>query len=382
MVWLVHPEGRSPGWVEEAGIEVAGVVADPAALTREAGLVLLDLADGPLPQLAAMCEGAAAFVVIDSVERPEVGREACRQGAEDYLVVGGVPAGQFREVLLRALDRGARHREARRRMDRMIADLRLARGELDAVRLQLIEAEKLDSIGRLAAGVAHELKNPLAIVSMGVEFLQRRHGDDGTTTGVLRELADAVQRAEGVIRGLLDYSAPRRLEMKPQDLNAVIRAVLRLVRGEIREGKHTVEVELDELPLTLVDRGKMMQVFVNLFTNALQAMEGGGTLTVRTRAERLQRVEPVAEGECDEDFHVGDRVVVAEISDTGPGIPPENLARIFEPFVTTKPAGKGTGLGLSVVRSIVNLHHGTIVMRNRDGGGATATLTLKVSENT
>jgi len=265
-------------------------------------------------------------------------------------------------------------------LERAVAALTRAHQELHAVQLQLIEAEKLKTIGRLAAGVAHEVKNPLAVISMGTEFLSARYASDETTAGVLKELADAVQRADGVIKGLLDYSVPRSVELKPQDLNLVIKAVLRLVRGEIREGQHRVELELGEIPETLVDRGKMMQVFLNLITNALQAMPDGGVLTVRTRVTQMTSFGANVGGEGSDVFRAGDRVVIAEILDTGPGIPDGMQQRIFEPFVTTKATGKGTGLGLSVVRSIVKLHHGTIVLRNREEGGTAAILTLKVND--
>jgi signal transduction histidine kinase len=216
---------------------------------------------------------------------------------------------------------------------------------------------------------------------MGTEFLNTRYGSDETTAAVLKEFAEAVQRADGVIKGLLDYSAPRSIELQPQDLNVLIKAVLRLVRGEIREGQHRVELELGEIPQTLVDRGKMMQVLLNLITNALQAMPSGGVLTVRTRFAQMTSFGANVGGEGSDVFRAGDPVVIVEVLDTGPGIPDGMLQRIFEPFVTTKATGKGTGLGLSVVRSIVNLHHGTIVLRNREEGGAAAVLTLKASDS-
>lgn len=259
-----------------------------------------------------------------------------------------------------------------------LARLRSAHEELHDVQLQLIDAAKLKSIGRLAAGVAHEVKNPLAIISMGLEFLSGKYGADEITAGVLKELSDAVTRADGVIKGLLDFSVPRQLELQPYDLNLIIRTALRLVRGEIGREIHTVELELADLPMLLVDRGKVCQVFVNLFTNAFQAMAAGGTLSVRTRAEQITGVGMNIGGDRSEVFRAGDRVVIAEVADTGPGIPPEMLGRVFEPFFTTKPTGKGTGLGMSVVKSIMNLQLGTVQMRNRDTGGAMAILTFKV----
>ena len=269
--------------------------------------------------------------------------------------------------------------EANSELTEALEKLRNAHDELHAVQLQLIEAEKLKSTGRLAAGVAHEVKNPLAIISMGVEFLSAKYAADEKTSGVLKELADAVARADSVIKGLLDFSVPREVELQPHDLNAIIRSAMSLVRGEIADG-HEVALDLGGIPEVFVDRGKMGQVFVNLFTNALQAMPDGGTLSVRTRAEQIAGFGANVGGERSEVFQAGDRVVIAEVADTGPGIPPQLLGRIFEPFFTTKTTGKGTGLGMSVVRSIVNLHRGTITMQNRDTGGAVATLALKAKD--
>ncbi|MDD5199183.1 MAG: PAS domain-containing protein [Terrimicrobiaceae bacterium] len=263
-----------------------------------------------------------------------------------------------------------------------LADVQRAHQELGAVQLQLIEAEKSKSIGRLAAGVAHEVKNPLAIISMGVEFLSGKYGSDPTTASVLKELSDAVSRADTVIKGLLDFSPPRQVELQPQDLNAIIRSALALVRGEFRGDLHRVELDLDDIPTVLADRGKVSQVFVNLFTNAIQAMDGGGTISVRTRVAQITGVGANVGGERSEVFQAGDRVVVVEVADTGPGIPPELLARVFEPFFTTKPTGKGTGLGMSVVKSIMNLQRGTVRIANRDGGGAVVTLTFKAHDPT
>jgi PAS domain S-box-containing protein len=258
-----------------------------------------------------------------------------------------------------------------------LSDVRKAHQELHAVQLQLIEAEKMKSIGRLAAGVAHEVKNPLAIISMGVEFLSGKYGADATTATVLKELGDAVTRADTVIKGLLDFSLPRQVELQPNDINDIIRAALTLVRGEMRGELHRVELDLDDIPLVEVDRVKLSQVFVNLFTNALQAMATGGTLSVRTRVAQMTGFGANVGGELSQIFQAGDYIVVAEVSDTGPGLPPEVLAHVFEPFFTTKPTGKGAGLGMSVVKSIMNLQRGTVSVRNRDEGGAIVTLSFK-----
>ena len=255
--------------------------------------------------------------------------------------------------------------------------LQTAHHELRSVQLQLIEAEKMKMIGRLAAGVAHEVKNPLAVVKMGTEFLSMHEmAGESDVRETLSGMADAVCRADAVIRGLLDFSAPKTLEVKPESLNAVIERALTLVRGELKG----IAVERDmerSLPVVRLDVGKISQVFINLLTNAAHAMEGGGTITVRTFAKQLTGVGANISDQRAESFRIGQTLVVAEIDDTGHGIPEDKLPKIFEPFYTTKPTGKGTGLGLSVVKTIVDLHGATIDLRNLPGGGARATIMFR-----
>jgi PAS domain S-box-containing protein len=253
-------------------------------------------------------------------------------------------------------------------------NLKLAHSELHDVQLQLIEAEKLKSIGRLAAGVAHEVKNPLAILKMGIEFLSTQESTDEHTPMILKEMNDALTRADGVILGLLDFSAPKQLEVRREDINNIIKAALKLVRGEMK-GAFEIERDLQpNLPLLKLDAGKISQVFVNLFINAVHAMGDGGTLSVRTYAKQLTGVGANISDSRSESFRVGQTIVVAEIDDTGGGIPEDKLAKIFEPFFTTKPTGKGTGLGLSVVKTIIDLHGATIDIRNLHDAGVRVTL--------
>ena len=266
-----------------------------------------------------------------------------------------------------------------RRSDLMAAvtDLQEAHQDLRSVQLQLVEAEKMKSIGRLAAGVAHEVKNPLAILKMGLEYLSSIPPADETAPQILKEMADALQRADSVIRGLLDFSAPKQLEVRRFSLNVIINQALSLVRGEVKGAQIQRDLQTD-LPLLGIDTDKLSQVFVNLFTNALHAMKGCGTLSVRTYSKQLTGVGINIADERSESFRVGENIVVAEIDDSGPGIPEDKLGKVFEPFFTTKPTGQGTGLGLSVVKTIIDLHGATIDLRNLPEGGARATIMFQV----
>jgi PAS domain S-box-containing protein len=288
----------------------------------------------------------------------------------------------------------ARSQEA---LQQALADLRSSHAELKATQLQLIQAAKMESIGTLAAGVAHEVKNPLQTILMGLAYLskmgQPRPSDgrgaggeglvsagDDNILGVLSDMHDAVERADAIVRDLLYLSAPKQLDIQEQDFNAVVEHSLGLVNFELTRARICVVRELaSDLPPVALDRAKMEQVFINLFLNAAHAMSEGGTLTVRTSARQLDGERRLSEQSLGA-FQVGDYVVVAEIRDTGVGIPQEKLARIFEPFFTTKPTGMGTGLGLPVTKQIIDLHGGIINLEPASPGGVWVSLMLKAKK--
>jgi signal transduction histidine kinase len=194
-------------------------------------------------------------------------------------------------------------------------------------------------------------------------------------------MTDAVNRADAVIRGLLDFSAPKKLEVQLENLNDVIDRALTLVRGEMKSIELVRELQRN-LPTLKLDAGKIGQVFINLLSNGIQAMKEdpaeAHVLTVRTYSKQLTGVGRNIGDSRSESFRVGEMIVVAEIEDTGPGIPEDKLAKIFEPFFTTKPTGKGTGLGLSVVKTIIDLHGATIDLRNLPDRGARVTIMFQV----
>jgi signal transduction histidine kinase len=250
--------------------------------------------------------------------------------------------------------------------------------ELKKTQLQLIHAEKLESIGRLAAGVAHEVKNPLAVIQLGVDYLSKTLRGNNDAAETVGDMDDAVKRADTVIKGLLEFSRPAKPEMAALDINKVLEESLLLVKYELTKNSISLDKRLEkELPIVELDRNKMKQVFINIFMNAIHAMGKDGTLTVKTSSSKLSKENFNLHCKFTEHLKVGDSVVIAEIEDTGTGIPEDKIDKLFDPFFTTKPTGVGTGLGLSVTRGIIDLHKAAINIVNRNEGGACVSIIFK-----
>jgi len=239
------------------------------------------------------------------------------------------------------------------------------------VHRQILQSEKLAALGQLAAGVMHEINNPLATIGACVAAIELRL--DEITAEVpapiieyLNIIDKEVQRCTGIVDGLLDFSRPKESSKRNVDLSALIEETLFLLKHHQRFKRLTVIRELAEgLPEVRANAEQLIQAFMAIMLNALDAMENGGSLTVRTR------LNP---GRVDE--------IVVEMEDTGIGIPRTDLPKIFEPFYTTKPPGRGTGLGLSVVYGIVEGHHGRIEVDSIPGKGTTFQVYLPVRGET
>jgi PAS domain S-box-containing protein len=271
-------------------------------------------------------------------------------------------------------------KEAEEALRQAVNDLQKSQEALKSAHLQLIQAEKMESVGRMAAGVAHEVQNPLQILLMSLDYIGQRMEDanDSVLDGVISDMREAARRADTIIRGLLDFSHSDQLELTPQDINTLIEKALLLIGHQLAVNHVTLQTELGgNLPPLALDGVKIEQVFVNLCTNAIDAMPKGGALTVRTFTEKLAETQrdPGSREACL--FYAGDTVIIVEVEDTGSGIPPEALRKIFDPFFTTKATGKGTGLGLAIVRRILDLHGGAIEVRNRPEGGTCFRLMFK-----
>jgi two-component system NtrC family sensor kinase len=215
---------------------------------------------------------------------------------------------------------------------------------------RLVQADKLSSIGLLAAGVAHEVNTPLAVISSYAQMLAKQVAEDDQKSRMLEKIAKSTFRASEIVNGLLNFSRTSSTEFGEVNLNRVIQETISLVEHQMKKASVEVRASLEAtLGPIHGNAGKLQQVFLNLFLNARDAMEGGGVLEVQTLP---------AEGGA-----------VVEVLDTGHGIAPEYLHRIYDPFFTTKTARKGTGLGLSVTYGIIQEHAGAIEVFSRPGGG-------------
>jgi two-component system, NtrC family, sensor histidine kinase HydH len=214
------------------------------------------------------------------------------------------------------------------------------------------EERRLAALGAMATGLAHEIRNPLAGVKGATQFLEDEvHGEDARE--MLQVIVDEVDRLDSVVRQFLDYARPFELQRAQQPINALVTHVLTLTRAQSHDAELVIEEKLaGDLPLLWVDATRLQQVLFNLVRNALQAMPEGGTLTVETRR-----------------IPAGRQPVEIRVSDTGRGISPEALDRIFLPFFTTK--SDGTGLGLAICHRIVTAHGGELHAQSRADGGAT-----------
>jgi PAS domain S-box-containing protein len=228
---------------------------------------------------------------------------------------------------------------------------------------QMVQTEKLTSLGLLAAGVAHEVNTPLAVISNYIQMLAKQIPADDPRQKTIERIVKQTFRASEIVNNLLNFSRTGAAEFVEVNLNSVLEETLTLVQHPFKTAQvNVIKNYTEQLPPVLGSITRLQQVFLNLFMNARDAMPSGGMLEVRTGA------------------HNGS--VAVEVTDTGSGIPPENLHRIFDPFFTTKATGRGTGLGLSVSYGIIKEHAGKVDVRSTPGKGTSFRLEFPVARKT
>jgi signal transduction histidine kinase len=249
--------------------------------------------------------------------------------------------------------------EERAELAAKVAELTAANRALAEPRASLVRSEKLATVGRLAAGLAHEVGNPLGAVAGYAEIARARipAGADPDLADAVERIAAAAARIDRTLRDLLDFARPAPVDVRPTSVAAAVEEALRLARVQARFRGVEARVDLPaDLPPVRADAHQLAQVFLNLFLNAGDAMEGRGAVEVGAAV-------------------AGDRVEV-RVRDTGPGFAPADLPRVFDPFFTTKEPGRGTGLGLSIGFRIVESFGGALEAENDPRGGALLRLAL------
>jgi signal transduction histidine kinase len=222
------------------------------------------------------------------------------------------------------------------------------------------EFEKLASIGRMVSFVAHEMRSPLQNIRMGADIMRMEIGEDTQMVELLEQIDYGIDTLTEIVRELLEYSRPATLRRRPVSVHSFVEKALEALNSKLRNGNIYVKVELDDEEIE-VDPHKMVQVLVNLISNAIDAMPAG---------EELESISHFLDTD-------GERVFCLTVSDTGCGIDSDNLDRVPEPFVTTKP--HGVGLGLPVCRKIVRAHGGRLDIRSMVGVGTTIEIVLPIT---
>ena len=227
--------------------------------------------------------------------------------------------------------------------------------DLGEAQQQLIQSEKMASVGQLAAGVAHEINNPLGTILLYSHMILEKLEQKDSRREELDTIAKEATRCRDIVRGLLDFARQRKLQVENVDVNQILEEGISLVAAQPAFGKVEIAKTLDpSLPTTEGDPVQLKEVFLNILSNAGEAMPQGGKVTVVSRFREA-----------------GSHPIEIMIRDTGQGIPQENLNKIFMPFFTTKKIGQGTGLGLAIAYGIVKMHHGSIDVQSKVGEGTT-----------
>jgi PAS domain S-box-containing protein len=272
------------------------------------------------------------------------------------------------ELEQRVRERTTELAQSNQTLEQTLTGLHARSEEVRSMTQQLWQAAKLATLGELAASIAHELNNPLATVSLRIEALLGQTPPEDPRRRALEIVEQETERMSRLVANLLQFSRRAPEQKSTMDVRDELMKSLELIQYHLRHRQIQFAFDLPtDLPVIFADRQQLRQVFLNLLSNASDAMPQGGSLTVRAHTEALANQPPA---------------VVIEWVDTGVGIAPEHLARVTEPFFTTKPEGKGTGLGLAICRRVIQEHHGSLQIDSTVGRGTTVRIALPVVSET
>ncbi len=324
----------------------------------------------------------APIIILTGRGDQEIAVMAMKAGATDYLSKSKLSAETLSHSIRHSL---TLHEESRRRKEtedklkksnqeitQANRELKESVKKLKAAQSQILRTEKLAGIGRLAAGVCHEILNPLNIISGHTQALLMEREDDPTLIEDLRSIMEEIQRIEKIIGGLLKFSRKGDVDLQEMNVNKELDSVLSILERDMNlEGVQVLRQFDLKLPAIPLDSDRMRQVFLNIINNAKYAMKStkGGTLTVTTEVLPGKNGNPAAD-------ELPGGTLRIKFADSGPGIRKEDQRKIFDPFFTTKPEDQGTGLGLSVCHTIIEKHGGTLEVESEENKGATFVIDL------
>lgn len=332
------------------------------------------------------------IILLTGLGDQEIAVQAMKAGATDYLVKSKLTAQSLEQSIRYAIQihkeeelrKGAEDklRKSHEGLTTANRELQISMEKLQVAQNQILRSEKLASIGRLAAGICHEILNPLNIISGHTQALKMEREKDRPLLDDLNSIMEEIGRIEKIISGLLKFSRKEEMEAKEVDITKVLNSVLSIMEKDMLSDNIQVVRNFDaKLPHLHLDADRMRQVFLNIINNARHSMQGGGTLTVTTSKvlkEPKKRRRSTDMVQSDENMEQRSDVPFFRISfgDTGVGIKSEDMSKLFDPFFTTKPVDKGTGLGLSVCHTIIEKHGGNIEVQSEFGHGATFIIDL------
>lgn len=312
-----------------------------------------------------------AIVVNTGAFQDDMGLKSVTMGAQDYLIKGMYKAYGLVKSLYYAIER----KNTEQVLEQALMDLQ-------DTQAQLIRIEKMNIVGSIASGVAHEVKNPLATILYGIEYLDATYKDKNDKIDLtLRSMREATRKANNIIKDLLDFASLSDLKTANHNIADILNRALNLTHHQCE--KHNIQVVKnfsDKVPAISADANRIEQVVVDIVLNAILAIHKNGVLTIHTFDKKFELTDLPTQGKEFIDIIIeGDEVVIVDFDDTGHGIKQEDISRIFDPFFTTRRARGGVGLGLSIARTIMLNHNGLIGLMNLPKKGTRARLIFKVN---